>query len=77
MISALFHFNQFSRHALNVFPEHLAPGRMAQFLERLDLDLPDPFPRQVEEFADLFERMLRADPDAEAHPDDLLLALGQ
>src|SRR5512135_254575 len=50
---------------------------MAQFLERLDLYLPDPLPRKVEVFAHLFKRMLGPDADAEPHPDDLLLPLGE
>src|SRR6185295_6825199 len=52
----------------------LLPARcVAQLAQRLRLDLPDPLACQAEVVPDLLQRALRALPDAEAHPQDLLL----
>jgi hypothetical protein len=50
-----------------------AAGRMAQLAQRLRLDLPDALARDREALADLFERVLGALADAEAHLDHTLL----
>src|SRR5262245_32981444 len=50
---------------------------MSKLPERLGFDLADPLARDGEVLADLFERVLRAVADAEAHLDDLLLARRQ
>lgn len=50
---------------------------MAQLFERLDLDLPDPLTREIEELAYLFERVLAIDSDTKPHPDYFLFPLGE
>jgi hypothetical protein len=47
---------------------------VAELPERLRLDLADALARDVEARADLFERVIGALADAEAKPQDLLLA---
>src|SRR5687767_6590819 len=47
-------------------------SRVAKLLQRFDLDLPDPFPRDAEFLADLLQRMLRHAADAEAHAQNAL-----
>ena len=77
-VRRLYHFeNRNPCEVLNVFTQLLASGGMAQFLERLDFDLPDPFPGEIEVLADLFERVLATDANAEPHPDYLLFPLGE
>src|SRR5207237_408562 len=55
----------------------LRPGRVAQLEQRHFLDLPDPLPGQAELAAHLVQGALPAVVQAEAQPDDCLLALGQ
>src|SRR5215472_520267 len=55
----------------------LAPRRMAELPERLGLDLPDALAGHFEVLTHLFQRVVRLLPDAEPHPEDLLLARGQ
>src|SRR5919198_3659246 len=50
---------------------------MAQLTQRLGLDLTDAFASDGEGLADLFQRVLAAILQAEAHFDDLLLARGE
>ena len=50
---------------------------MAQFAQRLGLDLPDPLPGHIEILPHLFEGMIGLLVDAETHLQDLLLAGGQ
>src|SRR5204863_10168373 len=54
-----------------------AAAGVAQLAERLGLDLADALARDREILADLFERVLAAVAQAEAHLDDLLLARSQ
>src|SRR5687767_6905450 len=49
----------------------------AQLVERRAFDLTDPFARERERTANLFERVLPRDPDPEAHSQHLLLARGK
>src|SRR5438552_18156287 len=59
-----------------VFDERLQiapPQRMAEFTERLGLDLPNPLAGNGEPLSDLFERVLALFADAEAQTKDLLL----
>src|SRR4029453_1650719 len=60
--------------ALDERLERPAAARVAQLAQRLGFDLADALARDVEVLADLFERMVGALPDAEAHLDDALLA---
>src|SRR5512142_3227884 len=47
---------------------------MAKLAERLRLDLADALARHLEVLPDLLQRVVGLLPDAEAHPEDLLLA---
>src|ERR1035437_8290361 len=49
----------------------------AKLAERFGFDLANPFARDVEFLADLFERVLALAADAEAHADHLLLLGGE
>jgi hypothetical protein len=49
----------------------------AQLAQRLGFDLSNPFARDGELLADLFEGAVGLLPDAEAHPQDLLFAWRQ
>src|SRR6187401_1187203 len=53
------------------------PRRVPQLAQRLRLDLPDALAGDREALTDLFERVLGAFADAEAHLDDALLARRQ
>ena len=53
------------------------PRRMPQLAQRLRLDLPDALARHLEALSDLFQRVLGAILQAEAHLDHALLARGQ
>src|SRR5258706_16346567 len=55
-------------------PQLLRARRMAQLAKRFRFDLPDALAGDVERAADLFERVLGAVADTEAHLEDLLLA---
>src|SRR5208282_4095614 len=55
----------------------VAAAGVAQFAQSLGLDLADALARHREMLADLFERMLAAVLQAEAHLNDLLLARAQ
>ena len=46
-------------------------GWVAQFSERLGLDLADAFARHIELFADFFQRVIGVHVDAEAHAQHL------
>ena len=50
---------------------------LAQLAQRLRLDLANPFAGDGEQLADLFESAVGLLPDAETHPQDLLLAWRQ
>src|SRR5262249_49780796 len=58
-------------------PKLARARRMTQLAERLRFDLPDPLAGDGEALTDLFERVLAAVADAEAHLDHLLLARRQ
>src|SRR5690349_13479648 len=60
--------------ALHEALQPLRPGRVAQLPERLRLDLADALARHLEVLPDLLERVVALLADAEAHPEDLLLA---
>jgi hypothetical protein len=47
-------------------PQHLAAAGMAQFAERLRLNLPHPLARHVEVVTNFFQGMGRIDPDPKA-----------
>src|SRR5580693_7057296 len=55
-------------------PQAMAAAGMAQLAQRLGFDLANALPRHREVLADLFERMLAAVLQTEAHLDDLLFA---
>src|SRR4051794_30127348 len=57
--------------------EALRLGERLELLQRVVLDLPDPLARDVERAADFLERARPAAREAEAHLDDLALALRQ
>src|SRR5262245_26321591 len=57
--------------------EHAAANRMLELAHRLGLDLPDAFPRDTEDLADLLEGVGVAIPETVAQLDDLALAIGQ
>src|SRR5262245_3691357 len=42
-------------YAVQVVPQHLGPGRVAELRHRLGLDLPDPLPGNAVDLADLVE----------------------
>ena len=67
----------FARTTIEERPQFVAPAGVAQFSERLGLDLADAFPRYREVLADLFESVLTAVLQTEAHLDDLLLTRGE
>ena len=62
---------------LNKRPQLPAPARMPQLAQRLRLDLPDALARHLEALPHLFQRVLGAVFQAEAHLDDALFARGQ
>ena len=62
---------------LYVLFQLFASGRMTKLLERLDLDLTDPFTGQVEVLSNLLQGMLTVHPDPESHADDLLFSFRQ
>src|SRR5512133_202426 len=67
-------------HTLLALDEALQPFRprgVPELPERLRLDLADALARHLEVLADLLERVVALLPDAEAHPEDLLLARGE
>ena len=55
----------------------LGSRRVAELADGLILDLADTLARDAEDLADLLERMRPAVVHAEAHPQDVRLALGQ
>src|SRR5271156_2817163 len=59
--------------ALYEFFEVARAPSLAQLAQRLGFDLPNPFARHGELFADLFQRVIGLLPDAEAHAQDLPL----
>src|SRR6516162_4838083 len=63
--------------ALDERAQPLAPRRMAELSQRLGLDLPDALAGHLEVLTHLLERVVRLLPDAEPHPEDLLLARRQ
>ena len=58
----------------DVLPELAAARRVAELAQRVRLDLPDPLAGQAELVADLLERPRPAVVEAEAEPEDALLA---
>ncbi|SDR61184.1 hypothetical protein SAMN05445850_7602 [Paraburkholderia tuberum] len=49
-------------------PQLVGAARVHEFSHRLAFDLPDPFARQIELFAELLERMVGRGIDPETHP---------
>ncbi len=66
---------------VSLFPDErlqiLASRRVAELLERLRLDLPDPFPGHGEALAHFLQGVVAADLDAVAHAQHLFLARGE
>src|SRR5258707_10635140 len=55
-------------------PERPGPARVLELAQRLGLDLADALARPRELLSDLLQRVVLVHADAEAHPDDTLLA---
>src|SRR5262250_217975 len=60
--------------ALDERAQALAARGVPELPQRLGLDLPDALAGHLEILAHLFQRVVRLLPDAEPHPEDLLLA---